>query len=127
VTARDGEYRDVRIHHGRTSAKPKRGRGSKDFAKQWYKGSELAYLAGGTLQEVIEACGARKPDSHREQRTSYHRPMLFLPPLIVRAVARVLVLPGAADGTKDLEILVLRQQLRPLIMRMAGRSLGGAA
>jgi hypothetical protein len=53
--------------------------------------------------------------------------MLFLPPLIVRAVARVLVLPGAADGTKDLEILVLRQQLRPLIMRMAGRSLGGAA
>ena len=51
--------------------------------------------------------------------------MLFLVSLIVRAVARVLVLPGAADGTKDLEILVLRQQLRPLIMRMPGRSLGG--
>jgi hypothetical protein len=33
--------------------------------------------------------------------------MLFLVSLIVRAVARVLVLPGAADGTKDLEILVL--------------------
>ena len=51
--------------------------------------------------------------------------MLFLVSLIVRAVARVLVLPGAADGTKDLEILVLGQQLRPLIMRMPGRSLGG--
>src|SRR6266496_703380 len=46
--------------------------------------------------------------------------MLFLVSLIVRAVARVLVLPGAADGTKDLEILVLRQQLR-VLRRKAGR------
>jgi putative transposase len=40
--------------------------------------------------------------------------MLFLRSLMVRALARVLVLPGAADGTKDLELLVLRQQLRVL-------------
>jgi putative transposase len=46
--------------------------------------------------------------------------MLFLVWLIVRAVARVLVLPGAADGTKDLEILVGRQQLR-VLRRKAGR------
>ena len=34
--------------------------------------------------------------------------------LLVRALVRLLVLPRAGDGTKDLEILVLRQQLRVL-------------
>jgi putative transposase len=46
--------------------------------------------------------------------------MLFLLSLVVRALARVLVLRGAADGAKDLEILVLRQQLR-VLRRKAGR------
>jgi hypothetical protein len=36
--------------------------------------------------------------------------MLFLLSLMIRALARVLVLPGAAAGTKDLEILLLRQR-----------------
>jgi hypothetical protein len=40
--------------------------------------------------------------------------MLFLLWLTVRLLTRLLVLPNADDGTKDLEILVLRQQLRVL-------------
>jgi transposase len=40
--------------------------------------------------------------------------MLFVLSLLVRALARFLVLAGADDGTKDLEILVLRQQLQVL-------------
>jgi putative transposase len=40
--------------------------------------------------------------------------------LLVRALVRVLVLPRAGDGTKELEILVLRQQLR-VLRRRAGR------
>jgi hypothetical protein len=48
------------------------------------------------------SCETGKLDSWREQELSYHWPMLFLLGLIVRALARVLVLPGAADGTKDL-------------------------
>jgi putative transposase len=40
--------------------------------------------------------------------------MLFLFWLIVRAFAGLLVLQGSGDGTKDLEILVLRHQLRVL-------------
>jgi len=40
--------------------------------------------------------------------------MLFLFWLIVRAFAGLLVLQGAGDGAKDLEILVLRHQLRVL-------------
>jgi putative transposase len=46
--------------------------------------------------------------------------MLFLLSLVVRALARVLVLRGATDGAKDLEILVLRQQLH-VLRRKAGR------
>ena len=48
------------------------------------------------------SCETGKLDSWREQELSYHWPMLFLLGLIVRALARVLVLAGAADGTKDL-------------------------
>jgi hypothetical protein len=40
--------------------------------------------------------------------------MLFLLWLTVRLFTRLLVLPNADDGTKDLEILVLRHQLRVL-------------
>jgi hypothetical protein len=40
--------------------------------------------------------------------------------MLVRALVRLLVLPRAGDGTKDLEILVLRQQLR-VLCRQAGR------
>jgi len=46
--------------------------------------------------------------------------MLFLFSLVVRVLARLLVLSGADEATKDLEILVLRQQLR-VLRRQAGR------
>jgi hypothetical protein len=46
--------------------------------------------------------------------------MLFLVSLVVRVLARVLVLSAADEATKDLEILVLRQQLR-VLRRQAGR------
>jgi putative transposase len=45
--------------------------------------------------------------------------MLFVLSLLVRGLARFLVLAGADDGTKDLEILVLRQQLQ-VLRRKAG-------
>ena len=53
-------------------------------------------------------------------RAPYHPPMLFLFWLIVRAFTRLLVLQGDGDGAKDLEVLVLRQQLR-VLRRQAGR------
>jgi putative transposase len=40
--------------------------------------------------------------------------MLFMLWLIVRVLTRLLVFPNGDDGTKDLEILVLRHQLRVL-------------
>jgi len=40
--------------------------------------------------------------------------MLFMLSLLVRLLTCLLVLPNADDGTKDLEILVLRHQLRVL-------------
>ncbi len=40
--------------------------------------------------------------------------MLFVLWLIVRQLVRLLVLPDADDRAKNLEILVLRQQLRVL-------------
>src|SRR5215203_1185667 len=46
--------------------------------------------------------------------------MLFLFWLIIRAFAGLLVLQGSGDGAKDLEILVLRQQLR-VLRRKTGR------
>ena len=46
--------------------------------------------------------------------------MLFILWLVVRLLTRVLVLPGADEATKDLEILVLQQQLR-VLRRTAGR------
>src|SRR6266487_2106860 len=46
--------------------------------------------------------------------------MLFLLSLVVRVLARLLVLSGADEATKDLEILVLRQQLC-VLRRQAGR------
>jgi hypothetical protein len=56
VTARDCEDRDVRIHHGRTS------RHRSVVVAQWTSPSggrhsqgRVAYLAGDTLEEVIEA------------------------------------------------------------------------
>src|SRR6266487_3336917 len=46
--------------------------------------------------------------------------MLFMLWLTVRVLTRLLVLPNGDDGTKDLEILVLRHQLR-VLRRKAGR------
>jgi hypothetical protein len=46
--------------------------------------------------------------------------MRFLLWLAVRLLTRLLVLPTADDGTKDLEILVLRQQLG-VLRRKTGR------
>src|SRR5437899_12912030 len=46
--------------------------------------------------------------------------MLFLLSLIVRALARLLVGGRRDDGAQDLEILVLRHQLR-VLRRKAGR------
>jgi putative transposase len=46
--------------------------------------------------------------------------MLFLPSLVVRVLARLLVLSATDEATKDLEILVLQQQLR-VLRRQAGR------
>jgi putative transposase len=46
--------------------------------------------------------------------------MHFMLWLTVRLLTRLLVLPNADDGTKDLEILVLRQQLR-VLRRKTGR------
>ncbi len=66
-----------------------------------------------------EARGGRKPQfAHGQPR--YDRPMLSLLYLVVRALVRLLVSagqPGRADGSKDLEILVLRHQLRVLQRR----------
>jgi len=47
--------------------------------------------------------------------------MFFLLWLTIRLLTRLLVLPNADDGTKDLEILVLRHQLR-VLRRKTGRS-----
>jgi putative transposase len=46
--------------------------------------------------------------------------MLFLLSLVVRVLGRLLVLSSADEATKDLEILVLQQQLR-VLRRQAGR------
>src|SRR6266516_573247 len=46
--------------------------------------------------------------------------MLFLLWLVIRLLARLVVLPGTDEATKDLEILVLRQQLR-VLQRTTGR------
>ncbi len=52
--------------------------------------------------------------------TPYHPPMLFLLSLVVRVLARLLALSATDEATKDLEILVLQQQLR-VLRRQAGR------
>jgi len=46
--------------------------------------------------------------------------MLFVLWLTVRLLTRLLVLPNGDDGTKDLEILVLRHQLRVLRRKAGG-------
>jgi putative transposase len=46
--------------------------------------------------------------------------MLFVLWLTARLLSRLLVFPNGDDGTKDLEILVLRHQLR-VLSRKTGR------
>ena len=65
------------------------------------------------------ACGTQKLRFATGPGTSYYPPMLFVLSLLVRGLARFLVLAGADDGTKDLGILVLRQQLQ-VLRRKAG-------
>jgi hypothetical protein len=67
-----------------------------------------------------QACGARKPGFVLRAATTYHQPMPSVLSLLVRALVRLLVLPCLGDGAKDLEILVLRQQLR-VLRRKTGR------
>ena len=58
----------------------------------------------------------------RTRTARYDRPMWSLVYLVVRTLVPLLVSagqPGRADGSKDLEILVLRHQLR-VLQRTAG-------
>jgi hypothetical protein len=64
--------------------------------------------------------GIQNLDSHPDQRFPYHPAMLFLLSLIVRALARLPVGERRNDGAQDLEILVLRHQLR-VLRRKTGR------
>ncbi len=57
--------------------------------------------------------GVKNPDS-RSDSPRYDPPMLSLLYLVVRVLARLFVAGGRDDGSKDLEILVLRHQLRVL-------------
>src|SRR5450756_2329306 len=73
----------------------------------------------------IVARGGRKPRFALGQ-SRYDRPMLSLLYLVVRALVRLLVSAGRAgraDGSKDLEILVLRHQLRVLQRTSSPRKL----
>src|SRR5450756_1736045 len=73
-------------------------------------------------QAMIPPRGGRKPRFALGQ-SRYDRPMLSLHYLVVRALVGFLVgggQQGRDDGSKDLEILVLRHQLR-VLQRTAGR------
>jgi hypothetical protein len=59
-------------------------------------------------------CGSQKPGFVLRAGTPYDPLMLFVLSLLVRALTRLLVGSPAEDGAKDLEILVLRHQLRVL-------------
>jgi hypothetical protein len=68
------------------------------------------------IQLALDARGGRKPRFALGQ-SRYDRPMLSLLYLVVRALVGFLVVGGQQgrdDGSKDLEILVLRHQLRVL-------------
>src|SRR5665811_2224439 len=70
----------------------------------------------------LERVGVGNPDS-RSDHHRYHRPMWSLFYLVVRALVGFLVgggQQGRDDGSKDLEILVLRHQLS-VLQRTAGR------
>src|SRR6266496_3256959 len=60
-------------------------------------------------QRHLAARGGRKPGS-----VVYHAAMLFLLSPAVRALARLVIGSRRDDRSKDLEILVLRHQLRVL-------------
>jgi len=64
--------------------------------------------------------GVRDADSRQYQRFLYDPAMLFLLSLVVRALARLLAGRRSDDGSRELEILVLRHQLR-VLRRKAGR------
>ena len=64
--------------------------------------------------------GRGNSDSHRDQGLRTIRRCSSILWLVIRVLARQLVLPGADEATKDLEILVLQQQLR-VLRRTAGR------
>jgi hypothetical protein len=64
--------------------------------------------------------GRRNCDSRRDQGLRTIRRCCSCSRCWTRAPARFLVLAGADDGTKDLEVLVLRQRLQ-VLRRTAGR------
>src|SRR5207245_5956362 len=70
---------------------------------------------GGQGDDGLRApVGVRNPDSCRDQAFLYDPAMLFLLSLIVRSLARLLASRRADGGAQELEILVLRHQLRVL-------------
>jgi len=64
--------------------------------------------------------GVRNFDSRLEKRFLYYAAMLFLLSLMIRAFAGLLAGRRRDGGAKDLEILVLRHQLR-VLRRKSGR------
>src|SRR5450759_3462355 len=81
--------------------------------------SVAPYFTGIVSTEPV---GIGNPDS-RSDHHRYHRPMWSLFYIVARSLVRLLVgggQQGQDDGSKDLEILVLRHQLR-VLQRTAGR------
>ena len=82
--------------------------------------SACALVFGARKGVRITPWGSQTPIPARARR--YHQPMWSLLYLVVRALVRLVVgagQHGRADGSKDLEILVLRHQLR-VLQRTAG-------
>src|SRR5664280_1736704 len=82
----------------------------------------VGFVSPKLTRPPLDLVGIGNPDS-RSDHHRYHRPMWSLLYLVARALVRLLVgggQQGQDDGSKDLEILVLRHQLR-VLQRTAGR------